>query len=420
MCSVAFPAFVLGHDPTKRFIVVSYNANLAHKLGSHFRTILQSSWYQDIFYDTRISRLKNTQAEVVTTRHGSRFATSVGGTLTGRGGDFVIVDDPLKPREAYSDKRESVNDWFDNTAYSRLDNKLTGVIIVAMQRLHVNDLSGKLLRSSDEWTVLNLPAIAEKDEQIQIGNQLYHFRQAGDLLQPEREPMEVLNCIRAQIPPDVFAAQFQQNPIAPDGNMIKRHWVRRYETLPDRTPSIHVLQSWDTASKEGEQNAFSVCTTLYVQEGKYYLVDVLRDRFDYPTLKDRAIAHARLHNPTTILVEDTGVGTALVSELRNCAFTVIAVQPEHNKQTRMSVQSTKFASGQVLFPNEAPWLQDFEAELFAFPGSQFDDQIDSVSQALGHQIEVSSWNDKSLEGLRKFTEGLLMDRYWGDVMGRPW
>jgi len=152
MCSVAFPAFVLGHDPTKRFIVVSYNANLAHKLGSHFRTILQSSWYQDIFYDTRISRLKNTQAEVVTTRHGSRFATSVGGTLTGRGGDFVIVDDPLKPKEAYSDKRESVNDWFDNTAYSRLDNKLTGVIIVAMQRLHVNDLSGKLLRSSDEWT----------------------------------------------------------------------------------------------------------------------------------------------------------------------------------------------------------------------------------------------------------------------------
>jgi hypothetical protein len=124
--------------------------------------VLQSPWYQRIFPDTRILRL--TQAEVVTTHHGFRFATSVGGTLTGRGGDFLIIDDPLKPQDAYSDKRESVNDWFYNTAH--LDNKLTGAIVVPMQRLHAKDLTGKLLRGSDEWTVLSLPAIAEKDEQI--------------------------------------------------------------------------------------------------------------------------------------------------------------------------------------------------------------------------------------------------------------
>jgi phage terminase large subunit-like protein len=191
--------------------------------------------------------------------------------------------------------------------------------------------------------------------------------------------MDALNRIRAQIPPDIFAAQYQQNLVAPDGNMIKRHWVRRYETLPDRTSSMHILQSWDTASKEGEHNAWTVCTTWYVHEGRYYLVDVLRDRFDYPTLKKRAIA-----------------------------------------QTRMSIQSAKFASGQVLFPNRASWLEDLEAELFAFPGSQFKDQIDSVSQALGHQIQVSYWNDKCAEGFSRFAEALMMERYWANVMGRPW
>jgi predicted phage terminase large subunit-like protein len=420
MCSVAFPAFVLGHDPTKRLIVVSYGAELATKLGNDCRTVVQSAWYQRLFPEMRISRIKNTEAEVITTRHGCRLAASVGGSLTGRGGDFIIIDDPLKPQDAYSDsKRESANEWFDNTAFSRLDDKLTGKIIVVMQRLHLNDLTGKLSRGSDEWTVLNLPAIAERDAQIQIGEKRYYYRKVGDLLHSEREPMDVLESIRAQLGPDIFAAQYQQNPVAPGGNMIKRHWVRRYENLPVRTSSMHVLQSWDTASKEGEQNAWTVCTTWYVHEGRYYLVDVLRDRFDYPTLKERAIAHARLHKPTTILIEDTGVGTALVPEVRNCGFAVIAVQVGHNKQTRISVQSAKFASGQVHFPHGAPWLEDLEAELFAFPASRFDDQVDSVSQALGHQIQVSSWNAKSAAGFSKFVEGLAMEQYWRS-MGRPW
>jgi hypothetical protein len=148
MCSVAFPAFVLGHDPTKRLIVVSYGAELATKLGNDCRTVVQSAWYQRLFPDMRISRIKNTEAEVITTSHGCRLAVSVGGTLTGRGGDFIIIDDPLKPQDAYSDsKRESANDWFDNTAFSRLDDKLTGKIVVVMQRLHLNDLTGKLSRA---------------------------------------------------------------------------------------------------------------------------------------------------------------------------------------------------------------------------------------------------------------------------------
>ena len=340
--------------------------------------------------------------------------------MAGRGGNYVIIDDPIKPQDALSDsKREYVNDWFANTVIPRLDDKRTGAIIVVMQRLHVDDLTGKLLRGPDDWTVLKLPAIAQEDERIQIGENVYHYRKVGDLLHPEREPQEVLDYMRAQLGPDRFAAQYLQDPVVPGGNMIKREWVRRYDKLPTRTASTHVLQSWDTASKPGEENNWTVCTTWHVSQDKYFFVHVIRGRFDYPTLKAMAIAHARRHTPTTILIENTGVGPALVAELQNAGFRVIAVQVEQNKMARMSVQSGKFASAQVLFPNRAPGLKDLEEELFSFPASRFDDQVDSISQALAYKIPASRWNDKSLEGFARFTEALVMESYWRR-MGRPW
>lgn len=419
--SVAFPAYALGRDPTKRFIVVSYGSELATKLGNDFRTILQSDWYRSAFPGTRISPIKNSEVEVTTTRHGGRLAASVGGTLTGRGAGFVIIDDPLKPADAYSDaKRAAANDWFFNTLLSRLDDKRDGVIVAVMQRLHPDDLTAKLQQTSDEWTLLSLPAIAEKDEQIQIGEDTYHFRKVDDLLHPVREPREVLDSLLAQMGTDIFAAQYQQNPLATAGNMIKREWVQHYDNLPYRSSSTHVLQSYDTASKEGGQNDWSVCTTWYVISGKYYLVDVLRGRFDYPTLKARAIDHAGRHRATSILIEDTGVGTALVQELRNVGLPAIAVKADQNKLVRMSIQSAKFQSRLVHFPRNAAWLDALESELFAFPGGRHDDQVDSISQALGHQIIESLWTAKSLEGYSNFIEGMAMDSYFGRLMGRPW
>jgi len=206
------------------------------------------------------------------------------------------------------------------------------------------------------------------------------------------------------------------------GNMIKRDWVQRYENPPERTASTRILQSWDTASKDGEQNDWSVCTTWQIQDGKYYLVDVLRGRFNYPTLKARAIEHAKLHKPTTILIEDTGVGTALAlePELRSLGFAVIAVPVEHNKKTRMEVQSAKFEGGQVYFPKEARWLEKLEEELFAFPASRNDDQVDSTSQTLAHKIKRSGFDEKSLEGLNNFYGAMAFDNYLGRVTGRPY
>jgi predicted phage terminase large subunit-like protein len=157
-----------------------------------------------------------------------------------------------------------------------------------------------------------------------------------------------------------------------------------------------------------------------VIDGRYYLVDVLRGRFNYPTLKERATAHARLHNPTIILIEDTGVGTALIQELQNAGLPAIAINAEQNKLTRMSIQSAKFESGQVFLPRSAPWLEDFEKELFAFPESDHDDQVDSISQALGYEIERSLWTDKSLKGYADFVNAMAFDYYFGRLTGRPW
>ena len=142
----------------------------------------------------------------------------------------------------------------------------------------------------------------------------YHIRRAGDVLHAERLPRSVLDRIRSQ-QPEIFAAQYQQAPVPPGGLMIKREWVRRYDEPPARTSSSQVIQSWDTASKTGGESDWSVCTTWLYHENKYYLIDVLRGRFDFPTLRERAIAYARAHKADKILIEDTGVGTALVAEL---------------------------------------------------------------------------------------------------------
>jgi predicted phage terminase large subunit-like protein len=417
--SVALPAFILGHDPTKRLIVVSYGADLSIKHALDFRAIINSSWYRRLFPATRISKAKNTESEVMTTRGGYRLATSIDGTLTGRGGDLIIIDDPLKPVDALSEsKRERVNQWYFNTLLSRLDDRNTGAVIVVMQRLHMNDLSGALLHDCEDWTQLKLPAIAEVDEQICIGDNRFHTRRAGDVLHPDREPLSSLETLRAQFGSDTFAAQYQQAPVPPGGAMIKRAWVHRYEQLPT-SGDREVIQSWDTANKEGGEHDWSVCSTWLVHENQYYLIDVLRGRFDYPTLKARVLEHASLHKPSRILIEDAGVGTALVQELRGSQFSVIPIKPEHDKMTRMSIQSGKFQSGRVYFPEKASWLPELEAELFAFPGSRHDDQVDTISQALAHETAYF-WSEKSLAGYRELLQGLMMDRYIGRVTGRPW
>jgi predicted phage terminase large subunit-like protein len=391
MASVAFPAFVLGLDPSRRIICASYSGELAKKHSNDFRAVLDSPWYRSIFPGTRVGPFKNNETEIELTARGFRLATSVGGTLTGRGGDIIVIDDPLKPDDAFSEtKRSGANQWFTNTLLSRLDDKRAGAIVVVMQRIHMDDMTGFLTGQSDEWEILNLSAIAECDKTIPCWNGKPYFRKSGDVLSPEREPLYVLEALKTQIGSEAFSAQYQQMPVPPGGAMIKRHWIVRYKDLPPASERLLTLQSWDTANKGGPQNDWSVCTTWVVaQEMRWYLVDVWRGRVDYPSLKSIVETRAKQSKARRVLVEDTGAGTMLVQELRARVPGIIGVKPERDKISRMAVASAKFEAGQVLLPERAPWLADLEAELFAFPGARYDDQCDSISQALlDHNI---SW-----------------------------
>jgi predicted phage terminase large subunit-like protein len=400
--SVAFPAFVLGHDPTRRIICASYSGELAHKLSNDFRAVLASSWYQALFPNTRIGRYKDTETEIELTRRGFRLATSTGGTLTGRGGDLIIIDDPLKPLDALSEqRRKAANDWFLNTVVSRLDDKRTGAIVIVMQRVHMDDLTGFVRGQSDGWTVLSLPAIAEHTEMISLSPTDSYERRPGEVLAPDREPIEVLEQLRLQLGSDLFSAQYQQSPVPPGGAMIKRSWLRRYDELPIASRGCFIVQSWDTASKGGPDNDWSVCTTwLFTNDFQCYLLDVWRGRVDYPSLKARVEELANRWQANQIVVEESGTAIGLLDELQFRVAGITGIKPDRDKQTRMSIASAIFEAGQVHFPERAPWLPELEAELFSFPGSRHDDQVDSISQALNHAKSSSLWIWMKLGDLR--------------------
>ena len=258
-----------------------------------------------------------------------------------------------------------------------------------MQRVHVDDLVGHVLEKGEDWVHLDLPAIAQEPEAIPLGDGQVHHRAPGEALHPEREPLDLLQSIKADMGTPVFNAQYLQRPVPLDGNLIKWKWFHVYAYPPAHNSDGRVIQSWDTASKAGELNDYSACTTWLVKGNEYYLLDVLRERLEYPFLYKRVIEQAQRFAAQIVLIEDKGSGTQLIQDLRHKKSGVrpIAVQPAGDKVTRMSNQSAKIEAGQVILPEEAPWLADFKAEVLAFPRGKYDDQIDSLSQFLTWQSE---------------------------------
>ena len=216
--------------------------------------------------------------------------------------------------------------------------------------------------------MLSLPAIAEQDEVIAIGEDQFHRRRAGEALHPELSLASLRN-LQRQIGSDVFAAQYQQCPVPPGGAMIRREWLRYYDCLPERTDRTEVIQSWDTAAKDGAQNDWSVCTTWMIVDDHYYLIDLTRGRYEYPRLRETAIELAKQYRPRRILIEDASTGIALQQELKRIDFggTTSLVKIEHDKIGRLYVNQAKFEAGRVLFPKGAPFLPELEAELLPFP-----------------------------------------------------
>lgn len=393
MASVALPAFILGHDPTARIICASYSAELGAKHARDSRAVMTSDWYKKLFPGTRLSLERNAEADFMTTERGYRSAVSVGGSLTGRGGNFIIIDDPMKAEDALSAvKRLSAVNWFDNTIYTRLDNKRTDVMIIIMQRLHIDDLVGHVLSKNEGWVHLDLPAIAEVDELVPIGPGQFCQRRAGDLLSPDREPRPILDELCRQMGAYNFSAQYQQRPIPVEGELIKWSWFRSYD-VPPRQPCL-IYQSWDTAQKDGELNDYSVCTTWAFDNGNYYLLDLYRARLLYPDLRRQVIEQRRRWNARTVLIEDKGSGTALLQDFRyTLGCSVIPIEPEGDKTMRITTNSIPIEAGRVLLPSGASWLKELQKEVLQFPQGTYDDQLDSIAQFLG-------WFEKRQRGNR--------------------
>ena len=390
--SVAFIAWALGQDPSLRFICASYSGDLAGKHGRDSRTIMETPWYKQIFPRTRINPNKSAEYEFETTVGGYRLATSPGGTLTGRGSGFLIIDDAINPRDAMSEtKREGVKNWFDGTLYSRLDDKRNDVIIVIMQRVHVDDLVAHVL-AKDGWVQLNLPAIAETNERFELDDGRVFTREPGDLLHPEREPVEVLEQAKKNLGTFFFNTQFQQNPVPAEGNLIRWEWFPTFKLHLGWEEGDRFVHSWDTAIKSGELNDYSVGTVWLIRNGEMYLLDVIREHLDYPDLKRRIIevAKTRRYMADNILIEDAGSGSSLIQDLRSTAsLHPIAIKPWADKVIRMSAETAQIEAGKVFIPEQAPWLGEFQAEILQFPHGKHDDQVDSMSQALCWQRERS-------------------------------
>lgn len=378
--SVAWPAWLLGHDPACRIMCASYSQALAVRHALDTRLILAEPWFERLFSETRIAEGENEKKKLVTTRRGFRFATSVGGTATGEGGDVLIVDDPLNPVQAASNtQRERANLWFDQTFSTRLNDKKHGRIVVVMQRLHAQDLSGHLIEQGG-WEQLILPAMAERDTVIDFGA-VRRVRKAGEALHGAREGVRELERARVQLGSYGFAAQYQQMPLAAEGAMIRAQWLARYRQPPEALGRI--TQSWDTAIKAASGNDASVCVTLGEHEGMHYLLDVLALRAEYPELKRSVVAQAARWQPRAVLMEDKASGQSLLQDLRReTSLPLIARLPKQDKITRVAACSAMIEAGKLALPHHAPWLAAFEEELLAFPNAAHDDRVDALSQYL--------------------------------------
>lgn len=275
-------------------------------------------------------------------------------------------------------------EWYDSTLYSRLDSKENGRIILVMQRLHESDLVGHVLEK-EGWMHLNLPAIAITDESIPLTHGRYHSRRTGDVLHPAQESRETLAEIRSTIGTSAFEAQYQQQPAPEQGGLLHWEWFRTYDVLPQESSGL-IVQSWDTASKAGELNDYSVCTTWRAVGKNYYLIDVFRQRLEYPALRHAYMTLAQRYRPWMILVEDAGTGTSLVQEARRGDLGPIKmprpVKQDTDKIVRAAGQTGVLESGRVHVPRNAPWLDAFRNEVVAFPGGRHDDQVDSMIQFL--------------------------------------
>jgi len=391
--SVVLPALILGHDPTADIMCVSYGKSLADKLAADRKRLMTSTFYTDLF--GQILKGNSAQAALRTVKGGVCYGLSVESGLTGKGADFIILDDPQKAQDLRSEPaRAKVMDTFKNALMTRLNNPQTGCVIIVMQRLHEDDLVGQVLQLEGEtWDVLSLPAIAEQDEEYEIrlasGTKMFR-RKEGDLLHASRLTREYLEHLK-RTTPLLYATQYQQRPAPADGAFVLGKWFRRYakEDLPDQFDEI--VQSWDTANTLSQWADWTVCTTWGRVGQNLYLLHVHREKLIFPDLVRCVLRLAARFQPDLVLVEDHASGTQLLQVLKDQGFgRMRAIKPACDKETRIINQTAVIEAGFVWLPQDATWVDTYLHELVVFPNGRNDDQVDSTSQALEY---FTRWDD---------------------------
>jgi predicted phage terminase large subunit-like protein len=396
ICSVAWPAFLLGCDPTVKVMCVSYSDDLVKSLANDFRRVLKSAWYRRAFPEVKIA--KDSANDVVTEDGGCRLAISVGGSLTGRGADFIIIDDPIKPVDALSDNlRNGVNDWFKSTLLSRLDDQQHSVLTLVMQRVHMNDLTG-FMQDRGGVTKLALPAIAPVAQNIALGPALVYRRVAGELLQPELQPLSVLQTIRDDIGKFNFCAQYLQAPEMPNGDQFKREWFQLTPHPPKvQYPHFHWV-SIDAAASNSERADYSAITEVYIDERGFFVLGSERGHWDYEALLERALRHKNRHPEIGFVIENAGPGISLYQHLAKRYENVFKITHRTDKQFRAGTVAPVFRNKNVFVVNEPgnTWVEPFIAEFMAFPRGRHDDQVDSLVTLMyylrAHQLSTNFYS----------------------------
>ena len=248
-----------------------------------------------------------------------------------------------------------------------------------MQRVHQNDLVG-YLQEQGGFEILNLPAIAQKPQTYELGGGRTYTRQQGELLHAEHEPAEALIELKREMGPIAFSAQYQQSPIPPGGAIVKRKWLATYDQIACQ-PGDRIVISWDIALSETESGDYSAAVVLLIRKEVFFILEVVRGRFPFDTLKRKVMDLKRRYHPSTLLIEESPISLGLIQSLREQSINIRTYKPDTDKRARLIAQTDLFAGGSIRLPQRAGWLEEFVAELIAFPGGH-DDQVDALTQGL--------------------------------------
>lgn len=391
LVSRKLPAFIFGRNPDASIISTSYSADLAQRMNRDVQRIMDSPAYLELFPDTRLfgksirtvtgHALRNSDIFEIVGHRGSYRGAGVGGGITGMGGDYIIIDDPIKNREEANSTayRDRLWEWYTSTLYTRQEKN--GSILITLTRWHEDDLAGRLLDlakkypGADQWEVLLLPAVAEAQRHPRDP------RQEGDALWTWKYPLTELSKIRATVGIYDWSAMYQQRPQPAGGTIFKREWMNQtYRELP---AGATIIQSWDLPFKNSEASAKCAGIVMARKGAQLFFVDVVNDKMDFPT-SVTAIRNMTAKHPKARakVVEDKANGPAIIDYLGKTVPGMIPFNPKGSKEDRALSVAPYFEAGNVLFPEFAPWKADLIDDLLRFPGATYKDTVDATVQAI--------------------------------------